>query len=162
MYLHFYIYINNINNNDKFDYNQLFNNKNNNIRNGYGPQMNNNKGYIIQSEQMNNFRIFNNNNNYNRFEFKYEPVKRQNDKISYEKFNYNDYLKKNNLDKNYGLNDLYKRPNMRNDNNNINQYNNNGNKNLNKKINKNDKMNQPKVKRGGGRVNELKKKFGFY
>ena len=125
--------------------------------------MNNNKGYIIQSEQMNNFRIFNNNNNnYNRFEFKYEPVKRQNDKISYEKFNYNDYLKKNNLDKNYGLNDLYKRPNMRNDNNNINQYNNNGNKNLNKKINKNDKMNQPKVKRGGGRVNELKKKFGFY
>ena len=44
----------------------------------------------------------------------------------------------------------------------INQYNNNGCKNINKKINKNEKMNQPKVKRGGGRVNELKKKFGFY
>ena len=110
---------------------------------------------------MNNFRIFNNNNYNNGFEFKYEPVKRKNNKISYEKFNYNDYLKRNNLDKNYGLNDLYKMPNMKNDNI-INQYNNNGCKNINKKINKNDKMNQPKVKRGGGRVNELKKKFGFY
>ena len=49
---------------------------------------------------------------------------------------------------------------MKNDNN-INQNNNNGYKNMNKKINKNDKMNNPKVKRGGGRMNELKKKFGF-
>ena len=163
------IYINNINNNDKFDYNQLFNNKNNNIKYNYNPSVNNNKGYIVQSEQMNNFRIFNNNNYYNNnINFKFEPVKRNNNKILYEKYNYIENPKRNNIEQNYGFgiqknnrNDLYKMQN----NNNINQnnkYNNNGNKNINRKNNnKNEKMNHPRIKTGGGRANQLRKKFGF-
>ena len=164
------IYINNINSNDKLDYEQLFNHKNNNIKYNYNPSINNNKGYIIKSEQMNNYQIYNNNDN--KFEFKFEPVKRHNNKISYEKYNYNEYLKKNNMDQKYGfvgqknnLNDLYKIPNMRKDNyNNINisnKYDNKKNKNINRKINKNQNMNKPRVKTGGGINNELYKKFGF-
>ena len=41
--------INNINNNDKFNYNQLYNNKN--IKISYNPEINNNKAYIMQKEQ---------------------------------------------------------------------------------------------------------------
>ena len=89
-------------------------------------------------------------------------------KILYEKYNYIENPKRNNIEQNYGFgiqknnrNDLYKMQN----NNNINQnnkYNNNGNKNINRKNNnKNEKMNHPRIKTGGGRANQLRKKFGF-
>ena len=165
------IYINNINGNEKLDYEQLFNNKNNNMKYNYNPAINNNKGYLIKNEPMNHYQKYSNNYN-NKIEFKYEPAKRQNNKIVYEKFNYNDYLKKKNLENKNGLgvpqnniNDLYKVPNMRKDkfnNNNINnKYVDKNNKNINRRINKNPKMNQPRVKTGGGVGNKLYQKFGF-
>ena len=47
-------------------------------------------------------------------------------------------------------------------NNNINnKYVDKNNKNINRRINKNPKMNQPRVKTGGGVGNKLYQKFGF-
>ena len=155
------IYINNINNNDKYDYNQIYNNKYN-IRISYNPQINNNKAYIMKKEQPNDYQIFNKNFN-NKFEFKYEPIKRNNNKICYEKFNYDEYIKKNK--NNVNLNDLFNNNNaVKNDNNIPNKYKNNynGNKNINinKKNIKNNNL-KPRIKTGGGRKSELYKKFGF-
>ena len=53
----------------------------------------------MQKEPQNNYQIFNNNNiiiiNNIKFEFKFESIKRKKNKVSYEKFNYDEYIKKN-------------------------------------------------------------------
>ena len=159
------IYINNIN--DKFNYNINQNNDINNRINKFNPQINNNKGYIFKSEQP-NYRIYNNFNNYN-FQFKYEHVKRPNNKIEYNKVNYNEYRKKNNIDDKFqffgenGYN-YYKNALNELENNNIekNRYNNKNinNKRMNHK-NISEKNMNLRVKKGGGRNNGLYKKFGF-
>ena len=142
------------------------------MRNKYNfnPEINNNKGYIMKNEQPNNYKRYN--NNY-RIEFKYEKSKRPNNKVAYEKVNYNDYCKKNNIDKNYQNNmengyNYYKNAIKEFENRNGGQNQNNyKNYKYNKNINNNLKINNKNISeknikvRKGGRVNELRRKFGF-
>jgi len=65
----------------------IYQNKNNvKVNNLYDKYKNKNKNIKVQKPVL--------------YEFKYIPQKRKNNKIAYDKVNYNDYCKKNNIDKN--------------------------------------------------------------
>ena len=136
--------------------------------------INNNRGYLIKNDQQDYYKN-NNINNFMKYEFKYEKAKRPNNKIAYEKLNYNEYCQKKkmdkNIDKNYNgyeyyknaINNFEKYNNLNNNNNNNRNKNiiNKNNNRMNKKIISEKNMNQMRPKKGGGRSNKLYQKYGF-